>query len=159
MHKILITVICLSLVGLLSCSSQSGGSSDAPGTDIAGSWNGAMIAFDEEGNEISTDQFELTFRYFGTDLSDGSISNPVVFGCIAPECNFRTKSCPEPRPTLAGSQRGDDIVANVLGVRGDFIKWNLEVVGTDRIEGTYEYRSDSNEECADTTGVVTMDRS
>ena len=158
MHKFLITVVTLSLVGLLSCSSESSGGSDAPERDVAGSWDGAMVAFDEDGNEISTDQFQLIFRYFGTDPSDGSLSNSVRFDCEAPECNFRTKNCPEVRPTLAGTQRGNDIVANVRGTNGDFIKWKLAVVGTDRIEGTYEYLSESGVDCAGTTGVVTMDR-
>ena len=158
MHKLLITVVTLSLVGLLSCSSESGGGSDAPGISVEGAWDGIMASFDEDGNSISMDAFQTSFAYQGSNPSDGSLSNLVVFCQPGPQCDFREKKCPGVRPTLTGTQRGNDIVANVRGVEGDFLKWELAVVGTDRIEGTYEYLSESNPLCAGLTGIVTMDR-
>jgi hypothetical protein len=158
MHKILFTVITLSLVGLLSCSSESGGGSDAPGTDLEGSWEGAMVAFDVEGVENERDPFSTDFKYFGSGPSDGSLSNPVQFDCVPPECDFTMKNCPGVAPILSGTQRGEDIVGNLNGTEGDFITWTLKVVASDRIEGTYEYSDDSNPDCAGTTGVVTIDR-
>jgi hypothetical protein len=39
------------------------------------------------------------------------------------------------------------------------LEWKLEVVDTDRIEGTYEYTIvEPDEPCVGQTGVVTMDR-
>jgi hypothetical protein len=158
MHKLLITVVTLSLVGLLSCSSESSGGSDAPGINVEGTWEGTMTSSDEDGNSISDGTFTTSFEYQGSDPSDGSLSNVVTF-CQPndTDCPFQ-RTCPEVNAVLAGTQRGNDIVANVRGRFGDSLKWKLAVVGTDRIEGTYEYLSESDEPCAGTTGVVTMDR-
>ncbi|MCS5619287.1 MAG: hypothetical protein NZ808_05460 [Myxococcota bacterium] len=157
MHKFLITVVTLSLVGLLSCSSESSGGSDAPGINVEGTWEGTITASDEDENSISDGTFTTSFAYQGSDPSDGSLSNGVTF-CQPnnTDCPFQ-RTCPEVTAILAGTQRGNDIVANVRGRYGDFLKWELAVVGTDRIEGTYEFVS-SLDDCAGTTGVVTMDR-
>jgi hypothetical protein len=166
MHKILFTVVTLSLVGLLSCSSESGGGSDAPVINLEGSWEGLMVADDvvEDGvgntvESISDGTFVTNFQYQGSDPSDGSIGNPVIFcqSFADDDCPFE-RTCPEVRPTLTGTQRGNDIVANIRANFGDFMKWKLEVVGTDRIKGTYEYLSESNAPCKDTTGEVTICR-
>ncbi|HIG70954.1 MAG TPA: hypothetical protein EYQ46_13145 [Myxococcales bacterium] len=158
MHKFLITVVTLSLVGLLSCSSESSGGSAAPGINVEGTWEGTITASDEDGNSISDGTFTTSFAYQGSDPSDGSLSNGVTFcrPSTDTDCPFQ-RTCPEVTAILAGTQRGNDIVANVRGRYGDFLKWKLAVVGTDRIEGTYEFVS-SLDDCAGTTGVVTMDR-
>ena len=160
MHKFLITVVTLSLVGLLSCSSESSGGSDAPGINVEGTWEGTMVPSVVAGDSLpdSDGTFRTSFEYQGSDPSDGSLSNGVTF-CQPnnTDCPFQ-RTCPEVTAILAGTQRGNDIVANVRGRYGDFLKWELAVVGTDRIEGTYEYLIESDDPCAGTTGVVTMDR-
>jgi hypothetical protein len=161
MHKFLITVVILSIVGLLSCSSESGGGSDAPAIKLEGAWDGTMDAVDEAGDKTSMGTFEVTFEYSGFELSDGSlISDRFVTTCPDVTSPCVLQRCPSTKqPVLAGTQRGNDIDAFIVEVGSDRLEWKLEVVDTDRIEGTYEYTIvEPDEPCADQTGVVTMDR-
>lgn len=162
MHKFLITVVILSIVGLLSCSSESGGGSDAPAINVEGAWDGRMDAVDEEGDKTSMGTFFVRFEYSGFELSDGSLVDGG-FSTTCPAPDVRSPCVQQrcegfSRPVLAGTQRANDIDAFIVELGSDRLEWKLEVVDTDRIEGTYEYRIESDEPCADQTGVVTMDR-
>ena len=163
MHKFLITVVILSIVGLLSCSSESGGGSDAPAINVEGAWDGRMDAVDEDGNKTSMGTFEVTFEYSGFELSDGSLISDRFLKLTCPDVTPSPcvqQQCPTSKqPNLTGTQRGNDIDAFIVENDGDRLEWKLEVVDTDRIEGTYEYTIDEPDEpCVGQTGVVTMDR-
>ena len=167
MHKFLITVVILSIVGLLSCSIESGGGSDAPAVDVEASWFGCMAGDERDGIYA---EVNIIFRYEGSGPSDGSLQNDVRLFDVGPCPDIRTpracgaQRCPaSSRSSLSGTQRGTGIKANVHGLNSDASEWELEVVGTDFIEGTYEYEvqdSNLNESCGlpSPSGVVMLER-
>jgi hypothetical protein len=167
MHKFLITVVILSIVGLLSCSIESGGGSDAPAVDVEASWFGCMAGDERDGIYA---EVNIIFRYEGSGPSDGSLQNDVRLFDVGPCPDIRTpracgaQRCPvSSRSSLSGTQRGTGIKANVHGLNSDASEWELEVVGTDFIEGTYEYEvqdSNLNDSCGlpSPSGVVMLER-
>lgn len=161
MRPLLTLVIAISLLTLLSCNNDQIGGSSAPDFDVSGGWSGTLTP-DVVTVDNKVKYLQVVLENQGSTPDDGSVVGETKF--CETSANFCVlvdfqDTCPEQRQNWASTIENSDMVADLRGVRREFIEMQIEWSDPDNAVGRYEYvEVGEGGVCLGETGEIVMRR-